>query len=461
MPSSRYLEKLKEETAVTLRLAIPLILAEIGWMMMNIVDVMMVGRLPESAAAIGGTSIGSALFYTVAIFAEGLLLGMDPLIAQSFGANRISDCNRTFFASIILVLLLSPVLVTILYLIIPLLPMFGIHPAVYEQSVGFLKVMAWSIFPMLLFFALRHYLQNMSYVKAIMFTLISANIINIFFNWVLIYGNLGAPQMGIVGSAWATFIARVYMLVVLVVAVLHYNRREKLYLKQTPLRFEWGRIYSIIKLGLPAAMHIVLEISAFAVAAVLIGRLGPVPLAAHQTALSVVGFTYMIPLGISGAAAVRVGQAIGRKEPKSAAYAGWIAIMLGVAFMSLAAITLWTVPRLIIRIFTPDEQIIHAGIAILFVAAFFQLFDGLQSVATGALRGTAETRIPMITVLFAYWAIGIPLGYHLCFHRGLGAAGLWMGLSIALILIGIVLTIAWSYRVKHLRSMAEEIVIKG
>jgi MATE family multidrug resistance protein len=185
-----------------------------------------------------------------------------------------------------------------------------------------------------------------------------------------------------------------------------------------------------------------------------IGRLGAIALAGHQIALGVVSTTFMVPLGISSAAAVRVGQAIGRDDYRGAIRAGWTALLLGAGFMSAAAVVLWTLARPISLIFTTDEAVIATSVTLLFVCGFFQLFDGIQIVATGALRGAGQTFIPMLTMLLAYWLIGLPIGYYLAFRRGWGAMGLWTGLCIALILIGLVLLAVWMRYVQAFRAKA-------
>jgi MATE family multidrug resistance protein len=205
----------------------------------------------------------------------------------------------------------------------------------------------------------------------------------------------------------------------------------------------------LLGLGLPAAMQLALEAGIFAVATALIARLDPVSLAAHQIALNTASLTFMVPLGISSAAAVRVGQALGRHDTHGASLSGWTALLLGAGFMFCSAAAFLLVPRYIVRIYTPNPAVLRMGITLLAVAAFFQLFDGLQVVATGALRGAGDTRTPMLCTLAAYWVLGLPLGYYLCFRWSWGAAGLWIGLCIALILIGIVLLFVWWRTVRH------------
>jgi len=444
------IEALRAEMRPMLHLALPLVLAEIGWMTMGIVDTVMVGHLPDSAAAIGAVSISSSMFNVLAFFGGGLLIGLDTLVAQAFGAGRREDCHRSLINGIYLSVVMTPFLMAPVWFFGPLLEALHIDPPVTRLAVPYMKALAVGLFPLLLYFAVRRCIQAMNMVRPVAFALVTANIINALFNWVLIYGKWGAPAMGVVGSGWSTALARVYMALVLVGYLLWYDRRHRTELLKTPVNVDFTRIRRLIILGLPAATQITLEISIFALTAALIGRIGAVPLAGHQIALNTVAFTYMVPLGISSAAAVRVGQAIGRKDPVGAANSGWTAILLGSVFMALCSVGLLVFPRAIARMYTPDEAVIRSTITLLAAGAAFQLFDGIQTVATGALRGAGDTRTPMLCHFTAYWIIGLPLGAWLCFRRGWGAVGLWAGLSLALILIGIVLLFAWRRAVQQL-----------
>jgi len=434
-----------------LRLALPLVLAEIGWMTMGIVDTIMVGHLSDSASAIGAVSISTGIFNVVAFFGGGLLIGLDTLVAQAFGAGQREDCHRSLVNGTYLAILMTPVLMAPFWFFDRLLQALHIDPLVAAEAVPYMKALAIGIFPLLLYFAVRRTIQAMNMVRPVAFALVTANLINLLFNWVLIYGKWGAPALGVTGSGWSTALARLYMALVLVGYLFWYDHKHRTELLKTPVNIDFRRIRRLIILGLPAAMQITLEISAFALTAALIGRLGAVPLAAHQIALNTVALTYMVPLGISSAAAVRVGQAIGRKDSAGAAISGDTAILIGVVFMGLCSIPLLVVPRAIARVYTPDEAVIHTTILLLAAGAAFQLFDGLQTVATGALRGAGDTRTPMLCHFTAYWVIGLPLGAWLCFRRGWGAVGLWAGLSLALILIGIVLLLAWRRAVRRIR----------
>jgi multidrug resistance protein, MATE family len=429
---------------------LPLVLAELGWMSMAIVDTVMVGHLPNSADAIGAVSISSNLFHVLAFFGAGLLIGLDTLVSQAFGAGQREDCHRSLLNGVYLSLAMTPFLMAPIWFFPQLFKSLKINPIVSELAFPYAKTLAIGLLPLLLYFAVRRCLQAMNMVRPVAFSLITANLINLFFNWVLIYGKWGAPRMGVVGSGWSTALARLYMAAVLVGYLLWYDRRHRTDLLQTPVEIDLPRIRQLIALGLPAAAQMTLEISVFALATALIGRLGAVALASHQIALNTVSFTYMVPLGISSAAAVRVGQAIGRKDTIGAETAGSTAIFLGAAFMTAASVALVVFPRWIARVYTLDEAIIRSTTLLLIAGAAFQLFDGIQTVATGALRGLGDTRTPALCHFTAYWVIGLPLGAWLCFRRNWGAFGLWSGLSLALILIGIVLLLVWRRAVQNI-----------
>jgi MATE family multidrug resistance protein len=444
------LHTLRAEFRPTLRLAIPLVLAELGWMSMAIVDTMMVGRLPNSATAIAAVSLGGILVHVLAAFGGGVLVGLDTLVSQAFGAGQREDCHRSLVHGIYLSLALAPLLMAPVWFFDSLLRYARIAPDIIALAIPYSKAMAWGTLPLLLYFAVRRCMQGMNMVRPIAFALVTANLINAGGNWLLIYGKLGAPAMGAVGSGWSTAWARIYLAAVLVGYLLWYDRKHRTRLLRTPIQPDLMRIRRLIALGFPAAMQISLEIGVFALVTALIGRLGAVSLASHQIALNTVSLTYMVPLGISSAAAVRVGQAIGRRDPQGAADAGGSTIFFGALFMTLAGIALLLFPRAIARLYTPDAAIIRSTVLLLAAGAAFQLFDGIQTVATGALRGAGDTRTPMLCHFTAYWIIGLPLGAWLCFRKNMGAFGLWAGLSLALILIGIVLLFAWRRTVRRL-----------
>jgi MATE family multidrug resistance protein len=384
-------------------------------------------------------------------------MGLDTLVSQAFGAGQREDCHRSLVNGIYISLALTPLLAAPVWGLQLLLTRMGIDSAMLGLAIPYTKVLAVGLLPLLLYFAVRRCLQAMDLVRPVAFALITANVVNVFGNYALVYGHFGAPAMGAIGSGWSTALSRTYMAAVLVAYLLWYDHKHRTELLKTPIDVDLKRIKRLITLGYPAAVQFTLESGVFGLATTLIARLGAVPLASHQIALNTVAFTYMVPLGISSAAAVRVGQAIGRKDPAGAGDAGGTAILLGAAFMGCASAALLIFPRAIALIYTPDESIIHSTRMLLAAGAAFQLFDGIQTVATGALRGTGDTRTPMLCHFFAYWILGLPLGAWLCFERHWGAIGLWSGLSLALILIGVVLLLVWRAKVRSLAGAPQEL----
>jgi MATE family multidrug resistance protein len=431
------------------RLALPVVIAELGWMGMGIVDTLMVGRL--SPEAIGAVGIGSSLFMGVVVFAMGLLLGLDALVSQAYGARRLEECHRWLVHGIALSLIVSVPAILVMLALTRLLGGWGLHPQVLSLTQPYLYALTWSIIPLLMYATFRRYLQGMSIVRPVMIALVAANITNAVMNWILIYGHLGAPAMGVRGSAWATVISRIAMATYLFLVIVSRERARRPGLFDTPLRIERTWLWRLFTLGFPAAGQISLEVGVFAAATALAGRLAPTALAAHQIALNIAACSFMVPFGLASAGAVRVGQAIGRGDVSGAERAGWTALLFGVAFMSVAAAAFVLVPRLLIGAFTRDDGVLTIGVSLLFVAAVFQLFDGLQGVATGVLRGLGDTRTAMLWNLVGHWFIGLPLGYALCFVVGLGVVGLWWGLSTGLTICGIALVIVWSQRVHALK----------
>jgi MATE family multidrug resistance protein len=238
-----------------------------------------------------------------------------------------------------------------------------------------------------------------------MFALISANIVNLVGDWAMIYGHLGFPALGITGSGWSTCVARIYMVVVLLITLACVESRRDLPDARGAIRIDLKRVWALLTLGAPAATQILFEIGAFSAATALIAKLGPVPLSGHEIAINCAALTFMVPLGISSAAAVRVGHQLGRGDPARAHLAGWSAILLGAAFMTCTGLVFVTLSKQIARLFTPDPAVIRVGATLLLVAAAFQLFDGLQTAATGSLRGSGDTRTPMLANLIAYWSL--------------------------------------------------------
>ena len=440
-------DTLRRELRPTVSLAAPVVIAEVGWVAMQIVDIAMVGRLgPE---AIGAVGVGSALFLAFSVLGMGLLLGLDTLVSQAFGARDRKQCDRWLRHGIFLALVLTLPLGLLARTAGNHLDLWGFDPDVLLLVRPYFAIVTWSLPLLLLYAAFRRYLQAVSVVRPIMVALVTANVVNAAANWVLVFGNFGAPALGVDGAGWATCISRAYMVMVLAGAVARQGVRPWTLIAGVRL----AGLRRILELGWPAATQAALEYGAFAAVTMLAGRLDPSTLAAHQIVINLAGLTYMVPLGIASAGAVRVGHAVGRRDPAGASAAGWTAIALGTGFMASAAAMFLAVPGAILGIFTTDRGVVEVGLALIVLVALFQVFDGLQGVTTGALRGLGDTRTPMLLNLAGHWMIGLPVGYLLCFAIGWGVVGLWIGISTGLILVGCLVTAIWWGRARTLAAV--------
>lgn len=447
---------LRSELVPMLRLAVPVVMAELGWMAMGVVDTLMVGPLgPEAISAVG---VGASMHIAFAIFGMGVLLGLDTLVSQAYGAGDIRDCHRWLFDGLVLAALMTLPIMAVCVVLAYAIPSLGFHPAIAPQLQSYFGILIWSTPFLLAYATCRRYLQGMHLATPVMFALITANLLNAVMDWALIYGHLGLPQLGVAGAAWATLISRIYMFASLVVAIWWTTFAKAAADKTDEERhrefwpeawIEAARLRRLLRLGLPAASQVLAEVGVFALATALAGTLDPISGASHQIALNLAGLAFMIPLGVGSAGAVRVGHAVGAGDPVRASAAGWTAIMLGVAFMLSSGALFVAMPRTLIGLFTTDPAVLRVGTSLLYLAAVFQLFDGIQGVITGTLRGIGDTRTPMIANLAAHWLLGLPVSYTLCFIVGWGVWGLWVGLSLGLIVTGIVLLWAWTVKIKQ------------
>lgn len=432
----------KAELRALVVLAVPVVLSELGWMAQGVVDTIMVGRL--GPAAIGAVALGNAVCYTPSLFGIGLLLGLDTLVAQAYGRKDYDGCHRWLAQGVYLAMLVTPLVMTVVVLASYGYARVGIGAAVAGPAASYLRILNFGTLPLLIYGGTRRYLQGVGQVRVVTVTFVGANLINWLGNWVLIYGKWGAPRMGVDGSALSTVVSRLFMALALVGFAWRYERR-----RGHPLFHHWAgpsaaMLRRLVSLGAPAAGQILLEVGAWNLGTLAAGWLTPVALATHQIALNYASITYMVPLGVSAAAAVSVGHAVGAGDPARARRAGWLALAVGTGFMLLAAVVFLVAPGPLIALYTRDPEVMAVGPGLLLLAAAFQIFDGIQTVSTGALRGLGETRAPMIANLVGYWVLGLPLGLTLCFELKWGIYGLWIGLTLALVVIAATLLVRWN-----------------
>jgi MATE family multidrug resistance protein len=318
----------------------------------------------------------------------------------------------------------------------------GIEPGLAASTAAYLGILRWGLFPGLFFTACRQYLQTLSITWPQLAAVLAADAVAAVLDYALMFGRFGLPALGVNGAAWAMLAAYGVMLVVVAAAAAEQVRLSG---------WRWhglkpALLWELVRLGVPAAGQMAAESGAFSLTSLLCGRMGAVASAAHQIVLNLAGLSFMVPLGVSHAAAVRVGQGIGHHRPDRAVRSGWAALAMGAAFMSLTCLAYIFLPRRILGLYTTDAAVLALGTRLLAVAGFFQVFDATQVVMTGALRGLGETRVPMLANAVGYWAVGLPVGVGLAFAAGWGAFGLWIGLCLGLCLVAVTLLWAWRGR---------------
>jgi len=415
-----------------LRLAVPVVIVQVGMMAMGVVDTVMVGHI--SALALAAVALGNLYFFTLAVFAMGTLMVLDPVVAQAVGAGDRLAVARAVQRGIIIAAVLTVPAVLLLTSAGPLFT-FARQPAeVIPMAAAYAIRTAPGTLPFLLFVVFRQTLQSMGRTAPIVGAIIGANLVNGLLNWAFIFGHFGFEAMGVVGSAWATTLSRVLLVLWLWAA----SRRD-LNPLLTPIRPEIWQLQPLVRmfrLGIPIGAQHVLEFGAFALVALMMGWMGTQAMAGHQVAINLAALTFMVPLGVGDAASVLVGQAVGRGDTEGARGAARAAFACGVAFMTVTGAIFLSLPEPLARLYSRDLGVIVVAASLIPIAGVFQIFDGIQVVASGVLRGLGDTRAPMVANLVGYWLVGIPVSVYLGFVARLGPAGLWWGLVLGLGLVG-------------------------
>jgi MATE family multidrug resistance protein len=430
------------ELGQAVRLALPVVAVQLGMMLMGTVDTIMLGRY--SAAALASGALGNAVSAALILLGWGTVLALDPLVAQAYGARDHAAITAHLQRGLVLAVGLAAPLALATWDLGPLLLAFGQPPEVAAGAAAYLRGLIPGYFAFLPFVVLRQTLQAMGVVRPAVIAMVAANLVNVIVNWVLIFGELGAPELGVRGAAWATSLSRCALLVFLALAA-----RPVLapYWRRLDRRaFLWREHLQALKIGLPIGVHYSLELGALAAIALLMGRLGVEVLGGHQIALNLASLTYMVPAGVGSAAASRVGNAIGRGDMPAARRAAAACLVLGIGVMALFALLFALFPDVLAGLYTDQAAVIAVAAALIPIAAVFQVFDGAQVVAAGALRGAADTRTPAVAALLGYWMLGLPFGAWLTLRAGAGPEGLWWGITAGLGIVALVLLVRLARR---------------
>lgn len=448
---------LRRELRATFALAVPLALTQLTQMAMGFVDVVMIGRLGPEAMAAG--VVGTSVFFALMLVCMGVVMAVNPLVAQAVGAEEPAEIGRAVRQGLWLATLLGLPLMALLSQAETLLRWAGQAPATADLAADYVQAILWGVLPNLWYTALRGFAEGLGRPRPILVVTVVAAFANAGLNWVLMFGKLGFPALGLVGAGWSSAIVMTVMFGGLLAVVLG-DRDFRRYADLGHLRRpDPVALRTLFHLGWPIGVSFGLEAGLFATTTLLIGLLGTAALAAHQIAINAASVTFMIPLGVAMATTVRVGQAAGRGDAEGTERAGWTGIALGAAFMMCSALLFWLRPEWVVWVYLgeptgDDLAVARAAAGLLGIAAVFQIADGVQATAAGALRGLKDTRAPMIVGVVAYWGIGMTTALALGFGADLGTPGVWWGLTTGLAAAAVGLSLWFRWRVRQAAPIA-------
>ena len=427
----------RDHIASLLRLALPVATVQVGFILMGAVDTVMVGHVsPRDLASV---ALGNLYFFMTTSFGLGTLFALDPLVSQAFGAGDRAGIARAFQRGFVIAVGLAVFSSLLLTPGHPLLTFLRQPADVIPVAADYALVSIPGVLPFFCFVVLRQGLQSMGRVGPIVIVILLANAANVFFNWVLIFGNLGAPAMGAVGSGWATTLSRWFMLLTLVVVAWPRLRPYVRPLRSDALDIE--PLLRMCRLGIPIGIQFFLEFAVFGAIGILMGMLGTIPMASHQVAINLASVTFMMAVGITQATTVLVGQAVGAGDPERARRSAGAGLVITGTVMAFTGTVFMTIPGFLARLYTPDLEVWGLAATLIPVAGVFQIFDGLQAVGSGVLRGVGDTLAPMFVNLVGFWLIGLPISLYLAFPGGLGPLGLWWGMASGLAAVALFLLI--------------------
>jgi MATE family multidrug resistance protein len=433
--AARTASSLRTEARRLASLAVPVALAQLAIMGMGFVDLVVVGRV--SVEAFAAVAIANPWQYGTLLFANGILMGLDPLVSQAHGAREGERAALALQQGIVLALLMSPFVILAWTWTEEVLVLLGQDPALAHQAERFLLVQIPSVPFFLVYAALRQYLQGREIVRPVLWVVLLGNVVNALANWVLVFGHWGAPALGLVGSGLATSLTRIAMFGAGLWLVLAFRLHEGAWLPWSRRAFEGAGLRALVAIGFPIAIQMSLEMWAFAGSNFIAGALGAESVAAHSLVMNLASITFMVPLGIAQGTAVRVGNLIGAGDLARAQRAAWLGIAMGALFMTLSAVGFVAGRELLPRLYTPEAVVIAAAAAILPIAGAFQVFDGTQSVASGVLRAMGRPGPAAAFNLVGYWLIALPIGGWLALRTDAGLPGLWWGLCAGLVVVAI------------------------
>lgn len=438
----------KDHFRRNITLAVPVMLSQLGHVMVGVADSAMVGQL--GTIPLAAASLGNSIFAIILTFGIGVSFAITPLIAAADGKKHYQKSGKIFKHGLYINLVAGILLYLVTFGIAYVLPFLNQPEEVVIMAGPYLNVIGLSLIPFMIFQSFKQFAEGLSLTKKAMYIVVGANLINIGLNYILIYGKLGLAPMGLYGAGLATLISRIIMAIAMGLYIFKARAFqpyiEKFRFKGFSRKLGWR----MLRLGLPTGLQFVFEVGAFSAAAIMAGWLGAKQLAAHQIAISLASVSYMMASGISAAATVRVGNQLGLNDIPTLRIAGFTSFVMAVAFMTFTCLMFVLGKDLLPGFYVDEQDVIQVASSLLVIAAFFQIFDGVQVVALGALRGLEDVKMPTLVAVVAYWLIGLPLGYAFGFELGLGVKGIWYGLLTGLALTAIMLFFRFNTLTKRL-----------
>jgi len=420
-----------------LKLAIPVVLANLSFMLMGVVDILVIGQI--GAIELAGVSAGNAIFWFLLIVPSGLSLSLDPLVSgyRGKGLNPSPLLTQSLYQGAILTLLITPILV---FWPGPIFELIGTSEEIRPGAEIYLRVMGYSFPFSMMGMVLQRYWNAMERPKIIAFLALAANIINLILDLTFVLGWFSAPQLGVLGVAIASFLSRLFVFIGMLAFTLRAFKKNN---DSFSLSWNSGLNTQMLRIGLPAMAQWGLEMFAFTLSTLLATRINAQALSAHQVALTLASMVFMVPLGLGTAASVRVGYFLGAEDRVKAREAGWQTVILGLGFNVMTAVLFFAFAEPLMKLFIQDPNVVSIGASVLLLCGFFQIFDGSQVILAGALRGYQKTLWPLFTNFIGYYPLGLPLGAYLCFYTDWGVLGLWIGLTVGLMTASILNLLGW------------------
>ena len=447
------IKRFSHESSLTLKLGLPVIVAQLLLILMQFVDTVMAGHV--SSYDLAGLAIATALYHPIFLLMLGILIPLGAIIAQLFGAEKPVEIVTNVIQGLWISLVLAFISILVLANPEPLLYWMGYEEEVIRIAGDYLRALCWGMPAVYAFIVLRMFSEGLSITRPTMYLSLVGLGVNIVSNYALIFGHFGFPALGAVGAGWTTSVVHWVMFIAMLAFCLKAPRFENYRKLLAFSRPVWLYLREILRIGLPNGFGLAAETSLFAVVSLLMGTFGVTAIAGHQVAINVASVTFMIPMGLSIAISIRVGQAKGRGNYGDSRYIGYAGILLCILMMAISASVFVLVPELVVGLYTDDEDVRTLAVQLLYMAAIFQLSDGMQVGALGALRGLKDTRVPFITNVVAYWGIGLPLAYLVGVHYNVGPVGMWVGLIMGLSIAAVLHS--WRFRIltKRLLSLPD------